>query len=211
MKIIGVDLKTAENSFGGNQGWLADETLRSFGCGLVSCADIILSAAGESRSRTDYEQFCSQLSRSHLKVRKFIGLNGLSMARGLNRIFKEKSLPYKAGWGCRSKKILPEIKRMLGMKIPVCLSVGPSLFVKDGVNFYPEAEISQPVREKINDHYVTVTAVCENDDGQVFLEISSWGKRFFISFSEYMAYKKRIFTFFSDILVVKSLKESKNC
>lgn len=201
---IAVKQNDGQLSFGGNQRWFSDETLQKYGCGLVSCGDILLSVKGEKGeiSQSNYLEFMENLRKNFFKVRKFFGLNGLSMARGMNRFFRKNNLPYKAKWGVSQKKILSEIEKMLGMGLPVCLSAGPNLHKKPyGLNFFSKPCQSLPAKENVCDHYVTVTDVVELGD-EKWLEISSWGKRFFVKISQFMDYKRDFLTFFSNILVI---------
>lgn len=208
-KIIKVRLENSELSFGGNQRWFCEETFKKYGCGLVSCTDILLfkTAEGCEIEKSEYMDFAEALSEKYLKVRNAVGLNGLSMARGMNRYFKKNSLPYRAKWGTGRRKMLSEIERMLEMGFPVCMSVGPNLYGKKnvGMTFYQNDSEACPERVGVNGHYVTVTGVVKNEKG-TWLEISSWGKRFYVSFSEYLNYKRKFLTFFSNILVINKRK-----
>ena len=174
-KIIRIKLENNEVSYGGNQRWFSDETLQKYGCGLVSCGDILL-------------------------------CNGLSMTCGMNRFFKKNNMPYKAKWGAFKKNILVYIEKMLKSGIPVCLSIGPNLYRKPcGAGFYSSIEDKIFSRENVCDHYVTVTDLFENN-GEKWLVISSWGKKFFVRESDYFDYKRKFLTGFSNILVIKERK-----
>lgn len=213
-RIIRVKQTNGDISYGGNQKWFEGDILKKYGCGLVSCTDILLCVNKEHNviSQESYLEFSKELGDNFFKVRKIVGLNGISMAFGMNRFFAKNNLPYKAEWGTGKEKIPAEIERMLGMGVPVCLSVGPCLFKKkgSGVTFYRDASRFCPKRFGVNDHYVTVTGLLKAED-DLWLEISSWGKKFFVSFSEYMNYKGKLFNCFSNILVIKEKKNNKNC
>ena len=207
-KIIRIKLENNEVSYGGNQRWFCDETLQKYGCGLVSCGDILLcrTEKREEFSKEEYLSFSKNLSENFFKVRKRLGLNGLSMTFGMNRFFKKNKLPYKAKWGAFKKNIIVYIEKMLKSGIPVCLSIGPNLYRKPcGVGFYSSIEDKIFSRENVCDHYVTVTDLFENN-GEKWLVISSWGKKFFVRVSDYFDYKRKFLTGFSNILVIKERK-----
>lgn len=205
---LSVIINESETSFGGNQRWFCDDTLKKYGCGLISCTDILLclNQKPEVISRESYLLFAQNLGENFLRVKKKLGINGLSMAFGMNRYFKKNNLPYKAKWGAFKKNILVYIEKMLKKGIPVCLSIGPNLYKKPcGVGFYGGVDDKNFLRKNVCDHYVTVTDLIENSDEKWF-EISSWGKRFFIKADDFFNYKKLFFTGFSNILVIKKRK-----
>ena len=86
-------------------------------------------------------------------------------------------------------------------------------FKKEKINLYTRTEhdgksvFKQTSRAK--DHYMIITGVLEGE--KTMLEISSWGKRFYINYHDYMTYiKKYDNSFFSNILYIrKKVKDSK--
>jgi len=139
-----------------------------------------------------YRDFLDSLNGTYAKVRRVLGLNGFSMARGFNSYAKMNRMPFRAKWGVRKKDILTDIRRMLSEDIPVVLSVGPNLVPgrkNPGVNFYPAEDKTRSQSVRVLDHYVTVTGV-EKEDDKIFLQIYSWGKMYLVDFDEYMRYIK---------------------
>ncbi len=206
--IIKVRFENGEVSYGGSQRWYGDETLQKYGCGLVSCTDILLCITREKEEITkeEYLSFSKNLSENFFKVRKRLGLNGFSMTFGMNRFFRKNKLPYKAKWGAFKKNILGYIEKMLKKGSPICLSIGPNLYRKPcGVGFYNSIDDKGFSRENVCDHYVTVTDLLEKN-GEKWLVISSWGKKFFVRVDDYFDYKRKILTGFSNILVIKERK-----
>lgn len=197
-------------SYGGNQGWFGDEDkyLRPMGCGLISCADILLYKTGRVQlTKQEYTDYVRSLNTGSLTVGKRLGVNGLSLARGLKKKLKELGMSAKVCWCFSKKKILPRIKMMLEADYPVTISVGPHLGKKRlGVEFYTRNSKNEFVLPDwrsglVRDHYVTVTGVIENDDG-IWLEISSWGEKYYISWNEYTRYISLWRTFFSNIMLI---------
>lgn len=199
-------------SYGGNQGWFSTETdryLRPMGCGLISCADILLYKSGRRRlTLEEYKEYVRSLNTGSLTVRKSIGVNGLSLARGMRRRLRELGIPAKVSWCFSKSKILPRIEQMLEADIPVTISVGPHLGKERlGVKLYirdPGGIFVLPNWRSglVRDHYVTVTAVIRRNE-DIWLEVSSWGERYYISWKEYSDYIGLWRTFFSNIMSIR--------
>ncbi len=201
-------------SYGGDQGWFgsSDGSIAPMGCGLISCADILLYKSGRTKlDQNEYLEFVRSLGKGQLRVRKRLGLNGISMALGMRSRLRQAGLPYKARWCFSKKKMLPRIRDMLSRDIPVTISAGPKLFFKKrgitGVTFYirgRDGRLTLPSWRSgtVSDHYVTVTAVIETDE-KTLLEISSWGERYYIDWADYLAYIHQAGTVFSNIMFIK--------
>jgi hypothetical protein len=157
-----------------------------------------------------------------------IGLNGLSMSHGFNRYdsmlppFDDTLiLPFNISMGLYSEwnifdsNILPRMKEMLRDDIPFPLSIGPG---EAGVIFYdinPQKydpynlviklgknnEYDEFIPTYVNGHYVTVTGMMIDDvKNKKILEISSWGKKYYIDYDQYI--NQREFPPFSNILYI---------
>lgn len=224
---------SVNGSFGGNQSWFEKiedrkhgETIRDFGCGLIAVGDIILyvtdykvlEGGKESLNDTTYRDFILSIEKKFFHVLPKLGISGPLLAWGLNLYFfmhrkeirKYTGSKYHARWFVRQKNLLKRIKEMLSNDIPVLFSIGPGFFTKTKVNLYDRTDeagklIFKPVN-KTKDHYVMITGVYEGE--KTMLEISSWGKRFYVSYDEYIRYVKRHDNFFfSNILYIKKKKK----
>ena len=193
-------------TFGGNQMASASRTMREVGCGVIAALDLLLylcrfhsdcecgffAAAAEDGciDEREYDELAQKLSRRFFPMIPKLGINGLMLAAGLNRFFRHYSLPYRAGWGFCSGKLFAEIENMLARDIPVVLSVGPNfpLFWQNHeLSFYASRSDGTLYRAcGIKAHYVTVTGI----DAQR-LQISSWGRVYYIDRGEYMDYIRR--------------------
>ena len=101
---------------------------------------------------------------------------------------------------------------MLEEGIPVTLSIGP--MGKHGVVFYdwvPKTNNHYNFECNFHDelvagHYVTVTGFMEDEErGRRMLEISSWGRKYYIDYDEYeLAVKKYSNFLFSNILYIRN-------
>ena len=221
-------------SFGGNQSWIgsADSDRKSknniicaFGCGLISAVDILSylekkedtekKDSEEQLSIAGYREKLSEFERTHFHVSYYFGIPGTRLARKMNRFFRKKKLPYRAKWGMSGKKLLPRLREMLENDIPATLSIGPGFFHKDRLPLYAlkldkngdieSGNLKYSVKRNgsTKDHYVTVTGMIEDDD-RLLLEISSWGRKFFIDYKEYTDYVKKCDNYiFSNILYIR--------
>ena len=198
-----VDTKSG-TAYGGNQAWLPYKFLKGMGCGLISAADVIFHLEGREKiTEAEYVAFAKTLWKWYLPVIPGFGMNGLTLMMGLNRYFKTHGFSYRACWKISGRKLFSRIDQMLSDDIPVILSVGPNfplVWKKEKLTFYnksPEGKYF-PVT-KIKAHFVTVTG----RDG-AWLQISSWGKEYYISIREYKEYVKRHSSFFvSNVIDIK--------
>ena len=198
-----VDTKNG-TAYGGNQAWLPYKFLKGMGCGLISAADVIFHLEGkENVTEEEYVAFAKRLWKWYLPVIPGFGMNGLTLMIGLNRYFKAHGLSYGACWKISGRKLFSRIDQMLIDDIPVILSVGPNfplVWKKEKLTFYTKSQDGKyfPVT-KIKAHFVTVT----KREGS-WLQISSWGKEYYISIREYRDYVKRHSSFLvSNIIYIK--------
>ena len=200
-------------TFGGNQSWFSGEgVIAPLGCGLISCADILLYLSGRRLiGFEEYRDFVRSIGKGRLKVRRRLGVNGISMAFGMQSRLKALGMPRKVRWCFSKKKILPRIRDMLERDIPVTISAGPQLLFskrrRTGISLYTRDEDGGFILPSwrgslVRDHYMTVTAVIERD-GKTMLEVSSWGERYYIDWDEYLKYINTFGTFFSNIMYIK--------
>ena len=83
---------------------------------------------------------------------------------------------------------------MLDEDIPCMLAIGP--YCSDEVLLFdnPVDIISNKSSNSTKDHYVTVTAYYYDDiANDYYLEVSSWGKKYYISYNDFTD-KKDIFS-----------------
>ena len=225
---------SVDGSFGGNQGWFENlenkkkaARLTDFGCGLIGVGDILLYITGGSVlsqdknkkqvtgiEGKDYHDYILKIEKRYFHVVPKLGISGPLLAWGMNLyfLFHKKEIRettgarYHARWCVRKKNILKRVKEMLANDIPVLFSVGPGFFKKEKINLYTRTEHDGKSvfkqTSKTKDHYMIITGVLEGE--KTMLEISSWGKKFYINFQDYMYYiKKCDNSFFSNILYIK--------
>lgn len=202
--------------YGGAQAWSESKTFRGYGCGVIAVAHIALHEKNQSVwnehvaekrnskiiEKDEFMELVNSLRKRYLFVIPKFGLNGIFLTIGSNFYFRKAGLGLRARWGCMPWNIWKRIDRMLEADIPVLLAIGPNfpfLFGKRKLNLYGKKNgVYQKETETIA-HYVTVTA-----SDEAWLEISSWGRRYYINKLEYKKYVSRHSAWlFSNIMVVK--------
>lgn len=199
-----------EMSFGGDQSWFSRKFLRNVGCGIIGATDVLMYLRGRRKiSQIEYMDFAKYLWKRYLPVIPGFGMNGLTLMAGLNRYFLQNRLPYRAFWSVSVRKMLGRIDKMLGKDIPVILSVGPNFpffMGKHQLTFYRKTNDGKYIPAvKTKAHFVTVTA----REG-VWLQISSWGKCYYIDIREYREYVRNYSSpLISNIICITCRKQIK--
>ena len=197
-------------SFGGNQGWMPYTFLKKSACGVIGAADVLLHLQGKHQvSEKEYLAFSKKLWKRYLPVIPGFGMNGITLMIGMNRYFAKERMPYRAAWNIRGKKILSEIDKMLSKDIPVIFSVGPNFpkfWGKQTVRLYTKtAQGNYLPASKVKAHFMIITG----RDG-MWLQISSWGKEYYMDFAEYQEYANGYSSFLvTNIICIKELKKIK--
>lgn len=211
---------SVDGSFGGNQRWLrkdADKanTLSDYGCGLISANDVLLhiSDKANSTSKEKYIAAIREMNRRYFHVLPFLGVSGIMLSFYM-RIYlfmhrKHFDKRYKVRWGVLPKRQFACIKEMLENDIPVVLSIGPGL-IRGRKKELPLYSLNEPDGKphftqvnSVKDHYINVTGIIEAESSTM-LEISSWGKRYYIDYNEYRDFVRKHDNYlFSNILYIK--------
>ena len=197
-------------SFGGNQRWMPYKFLKNWACGVISAADVLLHLKGKHQvTEAEYLDFAKGLWKFYLPVIPGFGMNGITLMIGMNRYFVKEKMPYRANWNIRGKKLLSRIDDMLSRDIPVIFSVGPNFpkfWGKQAVNLYKKtAQENYVPASKTRGHYMIITG----REG-MWLQISSWGKEYYLDFSEYQEYIRKHSSYMvSNIICIKELKKIK--
>ena len=153
------------------------------------------------------------MNRRYFHVLPFLGVSGIMLSFYMRIYFlmhrKHFDRRYKVRWGVLPKKQFACIKEMLENDIPVVLSIGPGLIRgrKKELTLYSLNETDgKPHFTQVNsvkDHYVNVTGIIETESSTM-LEISSWGKKYYIDYNEYRDFVRKHDNYlFSNILYIK--------
>ena len=222
-----------DGSFGGNQGWFGDITrkwkgnaITGFGCGLIGAADVLYyitgglflyppgtvsaklqgskqqgTASPNFISKEDYMNYIQFIERRYFHILPKLGISGVLLSLGFNLYFflnrkkikKQTGSRFKARWAVPSGKLLDRIREMISQDMPVIISIGPGFFHK---------KVTGIVESSKED--VASGDVKMDENGIVLLEISSWGKKYYVNYSEYIDFVKKNDNFyFSNILYIK--------
>lgn len=194
------------DSYGGNQGWFADDAnFRACGCGVIAGADVLLYLSGRRElTREEYFRFVGSLRRYFPLIPRR-GIDGLRLALGLNGCFRRRRLPYRCGWSVSGARFWERLEGMLADDLPAITAIGPNfprvwgreeltLYRRNGAGGYA-------VSEQTRGHFLTVTGLDEE-----WMEVSSWGRRLFLRRSDYAAYMRRNGPMFTNLLFMERLR-----
>lgn len=191
-----------------------------------------ISDADTPSSKEKYIAAIRKLNRRYFHILPMLGVSGIMISFYMKLYFilhkSELKKKYRVRWAVMPHNILKCIYEMLENDIPIILSIGPAFIRhrKEKLTFYnaviDEDNLSFTPATKTKDHYVSVTGIYEvsestddihknssstdnsyNNDYSIYLEISSWGKKFYIKYDEYIKYIKKHDNFlFSNILYI---------
>lgn len=189
-------------SFGGSQTFFRsgksrfDKYRASSGCGIVALNDVIayLKGHAEYRDAESYKKAFKKTSAMTLWIPVKFGLSFIQQTAGLWFQFLIYRMPYRNYWCFSKKKMFGRICDMLRNDIPVILCI-PRVHGKksssDLLPFYNEKAVRT---NGTNGHFVVVTGICQDEStSKIYFEISSWGNRYYIDYSEYLNFLKHHF------------------
>lgn len=218
-----LSIKTQDGlSFGGSQTWCSARMMQKYGCGIVGMGDVLLymglyrpSCSTElqyglqredgSLSYPRYERYLRKLRRRYLGIIPGFGVPGFLVPHAMNRYFRHFKIRFRAKWCVSQKKMYKRIEESLARDLPVVLSIGQNIpfWGRHKLCLYrQENGVYLPATE-VKAHFVVVTGL-ENG----YLQISSWGREYYISWQEYVQYVKKYSSFLvSNICLVSEKKE----
>ena len=195
--------------YGGNQNLFPDRKLSGFGCGLIVAADVSLYLQGRTSFRrlADYVEYVREIERDFFYLPR-LGMNGIMLALGMNRVCRRQNLPYRAHWHLlpMGQADLQVMRSMLRQQIPVILAIGPNfphILGQEKVKLYQKKRQGQlAVASNVQKHFLTITEITE--DG--WMKVSSWGKIYYLSWEEVLTYaRKKSMPFFTNYLQIRSI------
>jgi len=214
-------VKNQQCSYGGSQLWSENAVMKRCGCGVIAAADLLIYLA---RSRVScnkgpaggfcdkkvidhesYETFTASLRRTYLPLLPPAGMTGISLALGLNVYFTRWKLPLHARWAVKQQKLWESMEKMLENDIPVIFAVGPNfplVWENHRLNFYFKTGGSYVKANSAKAHFITLTGIDRD-----WLEISSWGRRYFINRNEFTQYvQHHSLNYLSSMLLIEEKK-----
>ena len=191
-------------SYGGSQMWSSNHVMRKCGCGIVAAQDITMYLRkSPSMSINAYCKELDYLRHNYFPLLYPSGINGFMLVLGLNKLFRKLSLPYHCFWAMAGEKLFTRIHEMLSEDCPVILSIGPNfplLWQKKALTLYrrlPDGHFEKGTQAF--GHYVVVTGI-----GDEWLQISSWGRCYYLNIQEYQFYVKQNSNYlFSNIVYIQ--------
>ena len=191
----------SESYIGGNQGWFSKDysDIAEYGCGIIAICNFLMcfwKSKFKSEtviSKETFMTFVMSLYKKYLFILNtpfMKGMTGFSLSKGLNRYFRDNNISLKAKWG-HSYNILSKVNKSLKEGLPVILGVGPDIF-----GFFKKSrgikalDIYSGSKVDIYAHYVLIYD-CKKEDGEIFFYISSWGRKYKISYREFTQYQKK--------------------
>lgn len=184
--------KDGKKSYGGNQAWGLDSTMKKYGCGVIAGADLILylnrTKAGSIEEKK-YLDFVKNMRRRYFPVIPGLGMPGWMLVLGLNRYFWKNQIPFMASFGVRKRNFNKRIREMLAHDIPVVLAIGPNFplpLKRHKLAFYEKRGDQYLKVCRTAAHFVTITGVSSE-----WLKISSWGRPYYVRLQEYWEYVQK--------------------
>lgn len=206
-------------SFGGSQRMADNKTMAQCGCGVVAATDFLLYITKhhgnyaesvvkalslyDKLPKDEYNRCIDKMRRIYFPLIPKLGMNGLGLMAGMQLYFHRYKLPYSCHWCISDKDLWQKIAGMLSQDLPVIMSIGPNFpFVwRNGKAAFYTRDINGALRPAsyVKAHFVSVTGM-DNE----WLEISSWGQRFYLNRRMYEEYvSKYSAALVSNILLVK--------
>ena len=187
-------------NFGGSQTFFrADKGLLNKmrdkgGCGVVAITDTVLYLSGqhEIKTVTEYKKLFKKTSKCALWVPVSFGMTFLQLAFGFKSLSKLCKLAFNSRWCFSLKKLPNRIQMMLSNDIPVILCIPKNLgrrIQKYNLAFY-NSDLT--IVSGTNGHFVVVTGLYKHPyNDEEYLEISSWGNRYYVNLNEYISFSKK--------------------
>ena len=205
--------------FGGNQGWFINDyksNISRQGCGIISAIDATLYLNEVHEINVDsykemvykFTKVCplSEVFMHELFSRFAIGITPWQISKYLRKTLNGN---YNIKWnGIHGHRdLLLKIEQMLDADIPVIWGL---YSFKNRLTLYQVDKETGEFKESktVNSHYVNAISVRRNSRGdalhRIMIEVSSWGRRYYIDFDEYLAYAKQSFAskYFSNLIII---------
>ncbi len=187
------------SSYGGSQNFFREKKgfLNKYkaagGCGIIAMSDTMnyLCRKTTFADREDYTRICDMVIRHTFWIPNKFGMTFYRIILLYPHILKRAGLSCRCFWGLSRRKLLPRIEEMIKNDTPVILNVPKLLFPlknrKEKLTFYDENEKPAAFTAA---HFVVVTGIYRSGE-ETYLQISSWGKKYYISLKEFTAFTKK--------------------
>lgn len=186
-------------SFGGSQN-LFKESKSIFargkvlgGCGVVALGDTIAYLLKDTKfdDAEAYRKYFNLIAKRMGFVATKLGMSFIHMYLGAIVLFQRYGLRHRLLWVFSLKKLYPRVKQMIDNDIPAILCI-PKIYGKNrakrGLPLYDPETLN--VLTRTYGHFVVITGIY-SDDEKMYFEISSWGKKYFIEYGEFVKFTRR--------------------
>lgn len=193
----------SQELFKGERGFFNARRARS-GCGVVAIADTLGYLTGKTRysAPDSYKSYFKYIQHRILWLPNRAGMSIYRIAFMFPRLLKDPLSKYRCFWGISRRRMLPRIEEMLKNDIPVIINIPKIISIRhrrDKLNLYmpapDNAQNSAPgsilrAVSKTSAHFVVITGIYKSFD-KIYLQISSWGRKYYIDFDEFSAFTKK--------------------
>ena len=190
----------------GSQMWFSkdshlDRQLRGYGCGVVALHDLKVyrGYADPSKTRKEYKEHIRRLEKGGIFVFPNLGIAPYYYPLMCNLYLLRHHIPLRLGWGHTAASELRcnayHIRECLKKDMPVIFAAGPTypfLFKKKNVPLYTRDR--KKAGGSVKGHYMTVIGLADHE-GEIWLEIASWGEQYSIKLKDLARYSKYTFPF----------------
>lgn len=191
-----------------------ESVLSTNGCGLVALGDFLLMAgrkrkelypsmengcfrpgrpeAGTPLEQKRYLAYLRSLGKKYLQILPVIGANAWQMWAAAWRYRKKSGCPGRVRWGVFTWNLEKRIRTMLEQGLPVVFCIGPNMNpfrAGQKVPMYQMRDGGLKETAKVRGHYMNITGLCRDQSGVQYLQVSSWGKCFYIAWKDFLKYR----------------------
>lgn len=176
-----------------------DGRLRRYGCGVIAAVDYCIYRGIEpaADSRQSYLSVVRRMEKPYLRVVPGFGLSAVLYPVSMNFLLRRSGAKERMRGVSfffltkRSlQRLLTLIQTQLQADCPVILILGSVPFwnkKRGGVTFCRLTDgCMKPAMTHVAAHFITVTGMCKMPDEQIFLELYSWGEKYYLSPEEYL-------------------------
>lgn len=188
-----------DGNYGGSQTFfkkdfgLLNKNRQKGGCGIVAITDTVLYLSGKRliNSIIEYKLLFKETSKKSHWFPVSFGMNFIQETYGLKKLMLSYGQSFSCRWCFSIKKLYKRIYSMISNDIPVIMCIPKVLSFskkKDNLAFYDE---NLTAINGTNGHFVVVTGIYTHPfNNEIYLSISSWGKKYYINLNEYIYFCK---------------------
>jgi len=194
---------SVNNSYGGSQTYfredkgLLNHNRVKGGCGVIAILDVVLYLSGNTAisNTSSYKKLFKQTSRNILWIPVSFGINFVQETLGLFNCLRKNNISKRCRWCFSLSKMYERIENMIKNDTPVILCIPKPISIgnKKGRKYVlPFYDNNLNVISGASGHYVVVTGIYEDTTtSQIYLSISSWGRKYYIGLDDFISYSKK--------------------